>query len=158
MLNLAECTRLYSGRPPRAWPGHPADPAASGVKLGQVSRVTGSGVRCQVTASPKVMKIFSHPQTRNQNQVVQNDKLSREYVETKIFVGGNCTFFHFLEKKLKKICEKISKKKFFFTKICFSGLEKAYVQLLVLNFFSDFDLQKLIFGNFDEFGLFFEVF
>ena len=104
------------------------------------------------------MKIFSHPQTRNQSQVVQNDKLSREYVETKIFVGGNCTFFHFLEKKLKKICEKISKKKFFFTKICFSGLEKAYVQLLVLNFFSDFDLQKLIFGNFEEFGLFFEVF
>merc|ERR1712214_206880 len=110
------------------------------------------------TASLKVMKLFSHPQTRNQSQVVQNDKLSREYVETKIFVGGNCTFFHFLEKKLKKICEKISKKNFFFTKICFSWLEKAYVQLLVLNFFSDFDLQKLIFGNFEEFGLFFEVF
>ena len=110
------------------------------------------------TASLKVMKIFSHPQTRNQSQVVQNDKLSREYVETKIFVGGNGTFFHFLEKKLKKIWEKISKKIFFFTKICFSGLEKAYVQLLVLNFFSDFDLQKLIFGNFEEFGLFFEVF
>ena len=47
---------------------------------------------------------------------------------------------------------------FFFTKICFSELEKAYVQLFVLNFFSDFDLQKLIFGNLDEFGLFFEVF
>ena len=81
------------------------------------------------------MKIFSHPQTRNQSQVVQNDKLSREYVETKIFVGGNGTFFHFLEKKLKKIWEKISKKIFFFTKICFSEVEKAYVQLFVLNFF-----------------------
>ena len=33
-----------------------------------------------------------------------------------------------------------------------------YVQLLVLNFFSDFGLQKMIFGNFEEFGLFFEVF
>ena len=49
MLNLAECTRLYSGRPPRAWPGHPAGPAAGGVKLCQVSRVTGSGVTCQVS-------------------------------------------------------------------------------------------------------------
>ena len=55
------------------------------------------------TASLKVMKIFSHPQTRNQSQVVQNDKLSRENVETKIFVGGKGTFSHFLEKKLKKI-------------------------------------------------------
>ena len=55
------------------------------------------------TASPKVMKIFSHLQTRNQSQVVQNDKLSRENVETKIFVGGKGTFSHFLEKKLKKI-------------------------------------------------------
>ena len=110
------------------------------------------------TASPKVLKIFSHPQTRDQSQVVQNDKLSQESVETKIFVGGNGTFSHFFEKKLKKMWKKISKKKFFFTKICFSGLEKPYVQLLVLNFFSDFDLQKLIFGNFEEFGLFFEVF
>ena len=50
------------------------------------------------TASPKVMKIFSPPQTRNQSQVVQNDKLSRENVETKIFVGGNGTFSHVLEK------------------------------------------------------------
>ena len=112
----------------------------------------------QHTASPKVKKIFSHPQTRNQSQVVQNDKLSQESVETKIFVGGNGTFSHFFGKKLKKMWKKISKKKFFFTKICFSGLEKPYVQLLVLNFFSDFDLQKLIFGNFEEFGLFFEVF
>ena len=87
------------------------------------------------TASLKVMKIFSHPQTRNQSQVVQNDKLSRENVETKIFVGGNGTFSHVLEKKLKKIWKKIFKKNFFFTKICFSELEKAYVQLFVLNFF-----------------------
>ena len=87
------------------------------------------------TASPKVLKIFSHPQTRDQSQVVQNDKLSQESVETKIFVGGNGTFSHFFEKKLKKMWEKISKKKFFFTKICFSELEKAYVQLFVLNFF-----------------------
>ena len=110
-----------------------------------------------LTASPKVMKIFSHPQTRDQSQKVHNDKLSRGKVETKIFVGGNGTFSHVLEKKLKKIWKKIFKK-FFFTKICFSELEKTYVQLLVLNFFSDFDLQKLIFGNFEEFGLFFEVF
>ena len=112
----------------------------------------------QHTASPKVLKIFSHPQTRDQSQVVQNDKLSQESVETKIFVGGNGTFSHFFEKKLKKMWKKISQKNFFLTKICFSGLEKPYVQLLVLNFFSDFDLQKLIFGNFEEFGLFFEVF
>ena len=71
------------------------------------------------TASPKVMKIFSPPQTRNQSQVVQNDKLSRENVKTKIFVGGNDTFFHFLEKKLKKIWEKISKKKFFLLQFVF---------------------------------------
>ena len=87
------------------------------------------------TASPKVLKIFSHPQTRDQSQVVQNDKLSQESVETKIFVGGNGTFSHFFEKKLKKMWKKISKKIFFFTKICFSELEKAYVQLFVLNFF-----------------------
>ena len=102
--------------------------------------------------------MFSHPQTRDQSQKVRNDKLSRGNVETKIFVGGNGTFSHFLEKKLKKMWKKNSKKIFFFTKICFSGLEKPYVQLLVLNFFSDFDLQKLIFGNFEEFSLFFEVF
>merc|ERR1711884_519205 len=93
------------------------------------------------TASPKVLKIFSHPQTRDQSQVVQNDKLSQESVETKIFVGGNGTFSHFFEKKMKKMWKKISKKIFFFTKICFSGLEKVYVQLLILNFFSDFGLQ-----------------
>ena len=44
------------------------------------------------TASPKVMKIFSHLQTRDQSQKVQNDKLSWGNVETKIFVGGNGTF------------------------------------------------------------------
>ena len=43
-------------------------------------------------------------------------------------------FSHFLEKKLKKILKK-NFKFFFFTKICFSELEKAYVQLFVLNFF-----------------------
>ena len=101
------------------------------------------------------MKIFSHPQTRDQSQKVHSDKLSWGNVETKIFVGRNDTFSHFFEKKLKKMWKKISKKKIFFTKICFSELEKTYVQLLVLNFFSDFDLQKLIFGNFEEFGLFF---
>ena len=36
---------------------------------------------------------------------------------------------------------------FFFTNICFSELEIA--------FFSDFKLQKLIFGNVEEFGIFF---
>ena len=85
----------------------------------------------QHTASPKVLKIFSHPQTRDQSQVVQNDKLSQESVETKIFVGGNGTFSHFFEKKLKKMWKKISKKKFFFTKICFFELEKASVQIFL---------------------------
>ena len=45
------------------------------------------------TASPKVLKNFSHPQTRGQSQVVQNDKLSQECVETKIFVGGKPSFY-----------------------------------------------------------------
>ena len=66
------------------------------------------------TASPKVLKIFSHWQTRDQSQVVQNDKLSQESVETKIFVGGNGTFSHFFEKKLKKMWKKISKNFFFY--------------------------------------------
>ena len=82
--------------------GQPVQHAEQGVQAG-----TGCPEYCHlilcVTASPKVMKIFSHPQTRNQSQVVQNDKLSRENVETKIFVGGKGTFSHFLEKKLKKI-------------------------------------------------------
>ena len=63
-----------------------------------------------LTASPKVMKIFSHPQTRDQSQKVQNDKLSRGNVETKIFVGGNGTFSHFLEKKEKNLEKKFQKK------------------------------------------------
>ena len=45
------------------------------------------------------MKIFSHLQTRDQSQKVQNDKLSWGNVETKIFVGGNGTLSHFFEKK-----------------------------------------------------------
>ena len=44
-------------------------------------------------------------------------------------------FSHFLGKKLKKIWKKIFNFFFFFTKICFSELEKAYVQLFVLKFF-----------------------
>ena len=83
------------------------------------------------TASLKVMKIFSHLQTGDQSQKVQNDKLSRGNVETNIFVGGNGTFSHFLEKKIEKIWKKIFKKNFFFTKICFSDLETAYVQHFV---------------------------
>ena len=67
------------------------------------------------------MKIFSHPQTRDQSQVVQNDKLSHESVETKIFVGGNGTFSHFFEKKLKKMWKKISKIFFFLLKFVFLG-------------------------------------
>ena len=54
-----------------------------------------AGCRCD-TASLKVMKFFSHLQTGDQSQVVENEKLSRESVETKIFVGGNGTFSHFL--------------------------------------------------------------
>ena len=83
------------------------------MRCGAVDRHNMMGGRgFRLTASPKVMKIFSHPQTRNQSQVVQNDKLSRENVETKIFVGGKGTFSHFLEKKLKKIWKKILKKNF----------------------------------------------
>ena len=66
------------------------------------------------TASLKVMKIFSHPQTRNQSQVVQNDKLSRENVETKIFVGGKGTFSLFFEKKIEKNLEKKFQNFFFY--------------------------------------------
>ncbi len=65
------------------------------------------------TASPKVLKIFSHPQTRDQSQVVQNDKLSQESVETKIFVGGNGTFSH-LKKKIEKNVAKNFQKIFSF--------------------------------------------
>ena len=65
------------------------------------------------------MKIFSHPQTRNQSQVVQNDKLSRENVETKIFVGGKGTFSHFLEKKIEKNLEKNFQFFFFLLKFVF---------------------------------------
>ena len=60
-----------------------------------VALARDGGVDGDHTASPKVLKIFSHPQTRDQSQVVQNDKLSQESVETKIFVGGNGTFSHF---------------------------------------------------------------
>ena len=55
-------------------------------------------------------------------------------------------FSHFLEKKLKKIWKKNSI--FFFTKICFSELEKAYVQLFVLNFFFWFWSTKIDFWQF----------
>ena len=64
------------------------------------------------------------------------------------FSLGEMEFFPFLVFKLKKIWKKISKKILFFTKIWFSELEKAYVQLFVLNFFSDFDLQKIEFWQF----------
>ena len=80
------------------------------------------------------MKIFSHLQTQDQSQKVQNDKLKNLKKKLKIFVGGNGIFSHFLEKKIEKNLEKNFQKKNF-TKICFSGLEKAYVQLFVLNFF-----------------------
>ena len=49
------------------------------------------------------MKFFSHPQTQDQSQKVQNDKLSWGNVETKIFVGGNGTFSHFLKKNEKNL-------------------------------------------------------
>ena len=44
-------------------------------------------------------------------------------------------FFPFLGKTLKNMWKKFFKRFFFFTKICFSELEKAYVQLFVLKFF-----------------------
>ena len=77
-------------------------------------------------------------------------------LKQKFSLGERALFPIFWKKNWKKSRKKFSI--FFFTKICFSGLEKVYVQLLVLNFFSDFGLQKMIFGNFEEFGLFFEVF
>ena len=48
------------------------------------------------------MKIFSHPQTRDQSQKVHNDKLNQGNVEKKI-VGGNGTFSHFLKKNEKNL-------------------------------------------------------
>ena len=52
-------------------------------------------------------------QTRDQNQKVQNDKLSRGNVETKIFVWGNGTFPIFWNFFLK-LWKKNSKKIFFY--------------------------------------------
>ena len=49
-------------------------------------------------------------QTRDQNQKVQNDKLSRGNVETKIFVWGNGTFpifWNFFFKNMEKNFQKI---------------------------------------------------
>ena len=62
-------------------------------------------------------------------------RISLDIGNWKIFWWRIADFSHFLEIFLKKIWKKISKKFFFFTKICFSELEKAYVQLFVLNFF-----------------------
>ena len=52
----------------------------------------GKQLRVPHTAYPRVMKIFSHLQTPDQSQKVQNDKSSRGNVEPKIFVGGNGIF------------------------------------------------------------------
>ena len=59
------------------------------------------------------MKIFSHPQTQNQSQVVQNDKLSRENVETKFSLGERALFPIFW-KKIEKNLEKIFQFFFFY--------------------------------------------
>ena len=48
------------------------------------------------------MKIFSHPQTRDQSKKVQNDKLSWGNVETKFSFGEMALFSIFLEKNLEK--------------------------------------------------------
>ena len=48
---------------------------------------------------------------------------------------GVFLIFLILWKKFEENLEKNFQKNFFFTKICFSELEKAYVQLFVLNFF-----------------------
>ena len=48
----------------------------------------------------------------------------------------------FWKKNWKKSVKKFPKKFFFFTKICFSELEKAYVQLFVLNFFFLFSAKR----------------
>ena len=69
-------------------------------------------------------------------------------LKQKFSLGEMAIFPIFWKKKMKKIWKKNFKKKIFFTKICFSDLEKAYVQLLVLNFFSEFDLQQLDFWQF----------
>ena len=81
-------------------------------------------MRYLLTASLKVMKIFSHLQTGDQNQKVQNDKLSQGNVETKIFVGGNGNFSHFLGKKMKKIWKKIFNFFFFLLKFVFLSQKK----------------------------------
>ena len=51
------------------------------------------------------------------------------------FSLGEMALFPMFWKKSEKNLEKNFQKNFFFTKICFSELEKAYVQLFVLNFF-----------------------
>ena len=51
------------------------------------------------------------------------------------FSLGEMALFSIFLTKIEKNLEKKFQKKFFFTKICFSELEKAYVQLFVLNFF-----------------------
>ena len=64
-------------------------------------------------------------------------------LKQKFLLGEMALFPMFWKKKLKKIWKKNLKKKFFFTKICFSELEKAYVQLFVLNFFFVQELEDL---------------
>ena len=54
-------------------------------------------------------------------------------LKQKFSLGERALFPIFWKKNWKKSRKKFSI--FFFTKICFSGLEKVYVQLLVLNFF-----------------------
>ena len=56
-------------------------------------------------------------------------------LKQKFSLGEMALFPMFWKKNWKKSGKKFSIKFFFFTKICFSELEKAYVQLFVLNFF-----------------------
>ena len=60
---------------------------------------------------------------------------ARKVLKQKFSLGEMALFLIFLKKNWKKCGKKFPKKIFFFTKICFSELEKAYVQLFVLNFF-----------------------
>ena len=64
------------------------------------------------TASPKVMKIFSHPQTRNQSCLEWWIKLGKCW--NKNFRRGKWHFFSFFRKKIEKNVEKNFQKIFFF--------------------------------------------
>ena len=97
---------------------------------------TRAPARPQQRTPPLKGRTFQLPCAEDLSSAGSNRaRISLDIGNWKIFWWRIADFSHFLEIFLKKIWKKISKKNFFFTKICFSELEKAYVQLFVLNFF-----------------------